>query len=71
MAALATFAISTSLTKTFIRSTDDLRAIVGQKVFLPELVGYPLAMFCVVMVMAVWYLAVAWNEETEYFVVEM
>jgi uncharacterized protein len=71
MVALATFAISTSLTKTLIRSTEDLRAIVGQKVFLPDLVGYPLSMFCIFLIMAVWYLTITWNEETEYFVVEM
>lgn len=71
MAALVTFAISTSLTKTLIRATESLRTLIGQKVFLPDLFGYPLTMFCVVMVMAVWYLTVTWNEETEYFVVDM
>jgi hypothetical protein len=71
MLALATFAISTSLTKSLIRSTEGMRSIIGQKVFLPDLVGYPLTMFCVVMVMTVWYFAVTWNEQTGYFVIDM
>lgn len=71
MAALATFALSTSLTKTLIRSSEGLRSFIGWKVFLPDLLGYPLAMFSIAVVMLVWYFAVVWNEETEYFVVQM
>jgi uncharacterized protein len=71
MVALATFALSTSLTKTLIRSTESIRSFIGWKVFLPNLFGYPLAMFCVFLVMAVWYFTITWNEETEYFVVQM
>lgn len=71
MVALATYALSTSLTKTLIRSTEGLRAIIGWKVFLPDLVGYPGALFSIFMVMTLWYLAVTWNEETEYFVVQI
>lgn len=71
VAALATFAVSTSLTKTAIRSAEGVRSIVGQRVFLPDVVGYPLAMLCVFMMMAVWYFAVTWNKESEFFVVQM
>jgi uncharacterized membrane protein YedE/YeeE len=71
MAALVTFAVSTSLTKSLVRSAETIRTLVGQKVFLPDLFGYSLTMFCVFIVMAVWYFTVTWNEETEHFVVEM
>lgn len=71
MSALVTFAVSTSLTKSLVSSTETLRTLVGQKVFLPDLFGYPLTMFCIFIVMAIWYFTVTWNEETEYFLVEM
>jgi uncharacterized membrane protein YedE/YeeE len=71
MAALVAFAISTSLTKSLIRSVETLRTLVGQKIFLPDLLGYPLTIFCVFIVMALWYFTVTWNEETEYLIVEM
>ncbi len=71
MVALGTYALSTSLTKSLIRSTEGLRSIIGWKVFLPDLVGYPLAVLGIFLVMTLWYFAVSWNEETEYFVIQM
>jgi uncharacterized protein len=71
MVALVTFALSTSLTKTMIRSAESIRSFIGWKVFLPDLFGYPLSMLFVCLVMAVWYFAATWNEETEFFVVQI
>jgi uncharacterized protein len=42
MVALVTFALSTYLTKTLIRSTESIRSFIGCKVFLRDLFGYPL-----------------------------
>lgn len=71
MTALITFALSTSLTKTMIRSSESLKELIGWKVFLPDLLGYPLAASFVFILMAAWYLVATWNEETEYFVVDL
>lgn len=71
MVALGAFALSTSLTKTLIQSTESVRSLIGWKVFLPDVFGYPLTVLCIFMVMVTWYIAVTWNEETEHFVVQM
>ncbi len=71
MATLFTFALSTSLTKYLIRSTEGLKSFIGWKVFLPNLLGYPMAMAFIFIAMGAWYYTVTWNEETEYFVVEL
>jgi uncharacterized membrane protein YedE/YeeE len=71
MLALVTFALSTSLTKTLIRSTESIRSVIGWKVFLPDLFGYPLAMFSVFLIMVLWYFTATWNEETEFFVIQV
>ena len=71
MVALATFALSTSLVKTMIRSTPSFRSLLGWKVFLPNLFGYPMTVCIIFLVMAAWYFLVTWNEETEFFVVQM
>ncbi len=69
--ALASYALSASLTKSLIRSSESLQALLGWKVFLPDLFGYPLAVASIYMVLLIWYLAVSWNEETERFVIQM
>jgi uncharacterized membrane protein YedE/YeeE len=71
MVALVTFALSTSLTKTLIRSSENIRVFIGWKVFLPDVFGYRLAILFVYLVMVVWYFAVTWNEETEFFVIRI
>jgi uncharacterized membrane protein YedE/YeeE len=71
MLALATFALSNSLAKTIIRSTESIRALVGWKMFLPDLIGYPLSVLYICLVMVLWYLVATWNEEGDYFVIQM
>lgn len=71
MVALVFFALSTSLAKTWIKASPGLKTFVGSKVFLPDYFGYPMTMFAVFMIMAAWYLAVVWNEESEYFVIQI
>jgi uncharacterized membrane protein YedE/YeeE len=71
LVALATFALSNSLAKTVIRSTESIQILIGWKMFLPDLFGYPLSVFYICLIMMLWYLAATWNEEGDYFVIQM
>jgi uncharacterized membrane protein YedE/YeeE len=71
MVALATFSLSNSLAKTVIRSTDSIQVLIGWKLFLPDLFGYPLSVFYICLFMMLWYLVATWNEDGDYFVIQM
>ena len=71
MIALGSYALSASLVKQLIRSSEGLQTVIGWKVFLPDLLGYPMAVAIVILVMLAWYLTVAWNEETERLVIKL
>ena len=70
MLALVFYALSASLMKTLLRAWPGLQTMVGRQVFLPAHLGYPLSVTCVMGLLFTWYLLVAWNEETERFVVQ-
>ncbi len=65
------YAMSASLMKTLLRSTQGLQDLIGDQVFLPRLLGYPFSVACIFGVLLAWYLAVTWNEETEKFVIQV
>ncbi len=60
--ALAFFAVGTSAMRLLLTRTDLIRQL-GTPVFLPNLFGWALAVGEVVVLMMVWYLLAAWNEE--------
>lgn len=60
--AVGCFAIGTSAMRLWLTRTDLIRQL-GAPVFLPNLVGWVAALVGVVMLMLVWYLWAAWNQE--------
>lgn len=60
--ALGGFAVGTSLTRLLLVRSELIRQL-GAPVFLPQLFGWALAVAGVVLVMLVWALAAAWNQE--------
>jgi len=71
MVALVCFSLSTSLMEAWINASERLTALMGHSVFLPDVMRYKWTLILTVVVMLAYYLAAAWNEETEKFVVEM
>ncbi len=69
--AVACFALSTSLFKALINSSQGLKALMGKRVFLPDYLGYKWTLILFVLIFAAYYLAATWNEETDKFTVEM
>jgi hypothetical protein len=60
--AVAFFAVGTSAMRLLLTRTDLIRQL-GTPVFLPNLFGWALAVGEVVVLMIVWYLLAAWNQE--------
>jgi uncharacterized membrane protein YedE/YeeE len=71
MLAVIFFALSTSLFKAWIRSSEGLNAFMGYRVFLPDFLTYKWSLILVIVIMLAFYIVTAWNEETEKFVVEL
>jgi uncharacterized membrane protein YedE/YeeE len=71
MLALVCFALSTSLFKAWIRSSEGFTNLMGHRVFLPEYLGYKWALIVVSLILLIYYLAATWNEETDKFTLEM
>jgi hypothetical protein len=69
--AVICFALSMSLFEAWIGSSEDLTALMGHEVFLPNYLTYKWTLIVLILLMAVYYLAATWNEETEKFTVEM
>ena len=65
------FALSTSLFKAWIKSSAGLTALMGYRVFMPNLISYRWSLILVIVIMLAYYLITTWNEETEKFVVEI
>jgi uncharacterized membrane protein YedE/YeeE len=65
------FALSTSLVKTWIKSSKLLTALMGHKVFLPSFLTYRWSLVLVIFLMLAYYVVAVWNEETEKFLVEL
>jgi uncharacterized protein len=71
MLAVIFFALSTSLFKAWIRSSEGINAFMGYGVFLPDFLTYKWSVILVIAIMLAFYIVTAWNEETEKFVVEL
>ncbi|MFC1829155.1 YeeE/YedE thiosulfate transporter family protein [Thermodesulfobacteriota bacterium] len=65
------FALSNSLFKALLKSSSGLAALMGHRVFLPDYITYKWSLVVMVLIFGAYYLAAAWNEETDKFVVEM
>ena len=59
--AIAAFALSTSLYRIWLEDSGWLMKL-GEAVFLPDVVGWKMAIFTVIGIMLLWYLIVVWNE---------
>lgn len=66
--AIAAFAISTSLFRTWLEDSGWLMKL-GNAVFLPDIVGWKMAITTVLGIMLLWYLLVVWNEVKKKLVV--
>jgi hypothetical protein len=66
---IAAFAMSTSLFRIWLEDSGWLRKL-GKPVFLPDLVGWKMAIGTVVGIMVLWYLVVVWNEVKRKLVVD-
>jgi uncharacterized membrane protein YedE/YeeE len=71
MLAVIFFALSTSLFKTWIKSSEGLNSFMGYRVFLPDFLTYKWSLILVIVIMLAYYIITTWNEETEKFVVEL
>lgn len=58
---LVGFALSGALFRTFLENTSLIRKL-GTEVFLPDFIGWNLALIAVVGLMVLWYLLAIWNE---------
>ena len=71
MVAVVCFALSTSLFKLLTRSSEGLTALMGRRVFLPHYISYKWTIIGLIALLFVYYIAAAWNEETDKFTIEM
>lgn len=67
--AVAAFAMSTSLFRIWLEDSGWLMRL-GKPVFLPDVVGWKMAVTAVIGLMLVWYLVVVWNEVKRKLVVQ-
>jgi uncharacterized membrane protein YedE/YeeE len=71
MVAVVCFALSNSLFKTLIKSSEGFQALIGQRAFMPEFLGYKWTVIILLAVFTLYALVATWNEETDKFTVEM
>ena len=71
MLAVIFFALSTSLLKAWIRSSEFVSSFMGYRVFLPNFLTYKWSLILIITIMLAYYVITIWNEETEKFVVEL
>ncbi len=71
MVVVVCFALSNSLFKTLIDWSRGFKALIGQRAFMADLLGYKWAVIILLAIFAVYSLAATWNEETDKFTVEM
>lgn len=66
------FAIASSILTGWFRDYEfEADGVLGSYVFLPEVMGYGWSLVLIGVVMAIWYLVVTWNEETNKLIVPM
>ena len=66
--ALAAFALSASYFREWL-GVSGWATKLGESIFIPELIGWKMAMLSILLLMPVWYLIVSWNEATRKLVV--
>lgn len=71
MVAVVFFALTNSLFKTLMNSSEGLKKLIGFRFYLPDYIGYAWTVILLLLVFAVYALAATWNEETDKFTVEM
>ncbi|HDZ90198.1 MAG TPA: hypothetical protein ENH37_05925 [Deltaproteobacteria bacterium] len=71
MVVVVCFALGNSLFKALINSYGGLKALMGDRVFIPDTIGYKWAVIILIAVFLVYSLIATWNEETDKFTVEM
>jgi uncharacterized membrane protein YedE/YeeE len=71
MLAVICFSLSTSLFKGWINSWPTLTRLMGERVFLPDPMGYKWSIIMVTVMMLIYYVLATWNEETDAFTVEL
>jgi uncharacterized membrane protein YedE/YeeE len=60
--------ITNSLCSLAIESSETLRSILGNSVFLPEYISYLWTVILIVTIMSVYYIVMSWNEKTGKFI---
>ena len=65
---LVTFALSTSYFRDWLVSSG-LRAKLGTELFLPDVIGWKMALIIIIAIMLFWYLMAVWNEVSKKLVV--
>jgi hypothetical protein len=71
MVAVACFALSNSLFKALIKSSEGFKALIGNRLFIPDYIGYKWTVIILIAIFVVYSLIATWNEETDKFTVEM
>ena len=71
MVAVLFFALSNSLFKALIKSSEGFQALIGHKFFIPDYISYTWTVIILLAVFVVYSLVATWNEETDKFTVEM
>jgi hypothetical protein len=71
MVAVVCFALGNSLFKALIKSSEGLKALIGNRVFIPDFIGYKWTVIILIVIFVVYSLIATWNEETDKFTVEM
>ena len=71
MVVVACFALSNSLFKALIKSSEGFKALIGNRVFLPDFLTYKWTVIVLLAIFLAYSLVATWNEETDKFTVEM
>ncbi|MCP4297405.1 MAG: YeeE/YedE family protein, partial [Proteobacteria bacterium] len=65
------FALSTSLFKKLMRSSEELTDVMGEGVFVVDYLGYAGGLFAFILLMFIYFLAAEWNDRTGKLMVDM
>ncbi|HHO46843.1 MAG TPA: YeeE/YedE family protein [Desulfobacteraceae bacterium] len=70
--AMIVFAISSSLTGLWVQGNDwEANGVLGKYVYLPDVMGYGWSLALILFSMAVWYVVVIWNEDSNKLILPM
>ncbi|MDD3617765.1 MAG: YeeE/YedE thiosulfate transporter family protein [Desulfobulbaceae bacterium] len=70
--AMIVFAISSSLTSLWVQGNEwEANGVLGKYVYLPDVMGYGWSLALVLFSMAVWYVVVIWNEDSNKLILPM